>query len=440
MAFWRKIPAASGVLSLPDDDLRASSQLQQPHAPSFRDVAQTVIQEGREQHGKNSGGERVTPRTIRREPSMVKVVAEAVEKEKERKKGIALGSLLRRRKSKSAIAASAATAEAQRRESAAHHATSVNRTRSDSDSGDDEQAQEEKISTPPKRRDSVRRPSPPPPTLARAKTSRTSSSVRPSSPSPSFSRPAPSQRRTTLLKARSPPPSRDDRRVDDGSAARGGRDSMERRSTRPKFVPRGDPHYRSESEEDEEDRYRDRAPNVRQESSRVHEPDAFVPPPSLAHRSPPSSPRSPPMPPAFAPRPTPRAAAPPPYSNSSFRPAPAVPYQRASPAPQPAAYLQRSPPPPRLAPNLAPPPLRRHNSDFAITGLSNLGNTCYMSAVLQCLAATEPFASFLTSAARFFTPLRNELHADGFSRCQVATTSSRSIRRIHGEREVHCRR
>ncbi|GAA5925174.1 hypothetical protein JCM1841_004673, partial [Sporobolomyces salmonicolor] len=100
--------------------------------------------------------------------------------------------------------------------------------------------------------------------------------------------------------------------------------------------------------------------------------------------------------------------------------------------------LPHLPPPPRFphpfsapVPSPAPARLARHKrAVFGVTGLSNLGNTCYLSAVVQCLAATKPLADFLASGEyrqEVSTSNRNGMKG------QLAASLAKLIRALRSE-------
>lgn len=99
---------------------------------------------------------------------------------------------------------------------------------------------------------------------------------------------------------------------------------------------------------------------------------------------------------------------------SPSRPPPAVPrksYSGVSERPQPFA--------PALDANVAslappiPPKLMRNPSQFK-TGLKNLGNTCYMNSIIQCMSGTIPLARyFLAGSYKMHINKENKLGSKG---------------------------
>lgn len=95
------------------------------------------------------------------------------------------------------------------------------------------------------------------------------------------------------------------------------------------------------------------------------------------------------------------------------------------------AYRSPSPmrataPPPQLLPT-APTSNARQTQKYngpRLTGIENLGNTCYLNATIQCLSATKPFAEYFLSTTCFE---RNKLFSTYHVFLQMVTTRARSI-------------
>ncbi|GAA5886995.1 hypothetical protein JCM5296_005218 [Sporobolomyces johnsonii] len=92
-----------------------------------------------------------------------------------------------------------------------------------------------------------------------------------------------------------------------------------------------------------------------------------------------------------------------------------------------ASFLQapHMPPP---APLAQLPPRKR--ALLGVTGLSNLGNTCYLSAVVLCLAATKPLADFLASGE--YRQEVNTSNRNGM-KGQLAASLAKLIRALRSE-------